>query len=243
MKSKTNIVRAFLMVMALFAFGSCGQSGKSTDEAKEAETIVADAEEEPSGEHEHHAAIALNSEAATVWKPSGEGVGLIGRDFHFIAGNVDQINPVVLSEDGEGVLQLTTSGEQAAFVFHNKMGNVGIAVTLKQEGYQGTLKIIHHTLNTDTYEFVSINGNSMSQGRIVNGVEKIFDTKNFDSTPGDWMTIRVSAAGSHFKGYLGDKNITHGHGDELEAGYIGIMTEGSGKVAIKSIEVTPLEAE
>jgi len=243
MKSKTKIVRVFLAVMALFVINACGQSDKSTSETQEAETTAADHKEEPAGNHKDHAAVALNAEESTVWKPSGEGVELIGRDFHFIAGNVDQLNPVVMSEGGENVLQLTTSGDQAAFVFHNKMGNVGIAITLKQDGYEGTLKIIHHAQNTDTYEFVSIKGNSMSQGRIVNGIEKVFDTKSFDSTPGDWMTIRVSAAGTHYKGYLGDKNITHGHGDELDAGYIGIMTEGSGKVAIKSIEVTPLEAE
>lgn len=243
MKSKTKIVRVFLAVMALFVINACGQSDKSTSETQEAETTAADHKGEPGGDHEHQTAVTLSSDETTIWTPKGEGVDLIGRDFHFIVGNVDQLSPQVISENGREVLQLTSSGEQSAFVFHKKMGNVGLAVTMKRSSYQGLIKVIHHAKDANTYEFVSINGNSMSQGRVVNGVEKIFDTKDFETANEDWITIRVSAAGTHFKGYLGDKNITHGHGDEMESGYVGIMTEGSGKLAIKSIEVTPMEAE
>jgi len=242
MKMNNNPFGFLLILIVVLSLAACGQSEKGAKETDDAK-VQAAGQEEASGDHEHHAATALSAEETTIWKPSGEGADLIGRDFHFISGSATQISPVVMSEDGQNVLQLTTSEEQAAFVFHNKMGNVGIAVTLQRGDYKGTIKIIHHAQNAQTYEYVSINNDTMTQGRVIDGVEEVFDTKNFDKENEDWITIRVSAAGTHFKGYLGDKNITHGHGDEMEAGYVGIMTEGVGKLTIKSIEVTPLEAE
>ncbi|OEK03045.1 hypothetical protein BFP97_16620 [Roseivirga sp. 4D4] len=230
------------MLMMVLSLGACSQSGKEAKETDNTE-VQARGQEESSADHDHHAA-ALSKEETTIWKPSGEGEELIGRDFHFIAGNVDQVRPEVLFEGGEDILQLTTKDvRQAAFVFHNKMGNVGIAVTLKRSNFEGNLKIIHHAQDGNTYEFVSIDEKDMSLGRYVEGKEDLFDRKKFEADQSDWITIRVSAAGTHFKGYLGDENITHGHGDELEAGYVGIMLEGTGSVSIKSIEVTPLEAE
>jgi len=242
MKMNNNPFGFLLMLMVVLSLAACGQSEKETKETDNTEVQARGKEESSSGD-DHHAAIALSTEETTVWKPSGEGANLIGRDFHFIAGSIDQISPKVMSEGAEEVLQLTTSEEQSAFVFHNKMGNVGIAVTLQRGDYQGAIKIIHHAQNAQTYEYVSINNDTMIQGRVIDGVEEVFDTKNFDTENEDWMTIRVSAAGTHFKGYLGDKNITHGHGDEMEAGYVGVMLEGIGSVVIKSMEVTPLEAE
>ena len=241
MRNKPFTYLMFLVVgMTLIA---CSQSGKETKETDNAE-VKARGQEESSAGHDHHAAVTVSADGTTIWKPEGEGKALISRDFHFIAGDLDQINPEVLKEGGTDFLQLTTQeANQAAFVFHNTLGNVGIAVTLKRSGFKGNLKIIHHAQDGGTYEFVSINENDMSLGRYIGGVEDLFDRKKFEADENEWITIRVSAAGTHFKGYLGDRNITHGHGDELEAGYVGIMLEGTGSVGIKTIEVTPLEAE
>ena len=57
------------------------------------------------------------------------------------------------------------------------------------------------------------------------------------------MLLKVSAAGSHYKGYIGDKNITHGHGDMMEEGFVGLMLEGTGKIQVKSLEVVMLDEE
>ena len=81
----------------------------------------------------------------------------------------------------------------------------------------------------------------MKLGRVVNGDVKIFDEKSFASS--EWINLRVSAAGSHFKGYIGSKTITHGHGDKMPDGYVGIMVEGTGVLQIKSIELVPMEDE
>ena len=109
--------------------------------------------------------------------------------------------------------------------------------------FKGELKLIHHFKDAQNYEFVSVNGNQMKLGRVVNGEEDIFDEKSFDTGSSGWVQLRVSAAGRHFKGYIGDENITHGHGDELEPGYVGMMIDGTGSLMVKDLKVTALDEE
>ena len=181
---------------------------------------------------------------STIWTPSGQGTDVISSDFHFIAGAMEDINPeVVAGSKGENLLALTVNGKEVAFVFHKTYGNVGLAVSLSRIGFEGTIKLVHHARNNNDYEFIAINGNKMKLGRIVDGKETIFDESDFSGGNEDWITVRASAVGEHYKGYIGNKMATHGHGDEMKEGYVGIMTEGTGKIQIKSIEVSPLEAE
>ena len=70
----------------------------------------------------------------------------------------------------------------------------------------------------------------------------INNCSEFDADAG-WMLLKVSAAGTHYKGYIGDKTITHGHGDEMPNGFVGLMLEGTGQIQVKSIEIFELEAE
>ena len=83
----------------------------------------------------------------------------------------------------------------------------------------------------------------MKLGRIIEGEEKIFDESEFEFDPNEWTTLKFSAAGTHFKGYIGDSNITHGHEDEMEPGYVGIWIDGVGTLMIRSLEIVILEEE
>merc|ERR1711974_281253 len=115
----------------------------------------------------------------------------------------------------------------------------GMIATLKKLDFKGTIRLIHHAKDDSNYEFVSIIDNKMKLGRVINGTEKVFDESTFE-VDSDWVPLKVTAAGTHFKGYIGDKTITHGHGDKMENGFVGVMLEGNGKVLIKSVEIAVL---
>lgn len=192
--------------------------------------------------HEGHDDSSTAEGDSKTWKPEGNGAELIANDFHFIVGTMDDITPkVIQSESGENLLAISSDGTPSAFVFHQAYGNIGMAAMVNTSAFEGSLKLIHHAQNEQNYEFVSINGTNMTLGRVVNGEEKIFNEGKFTST--DWINLRVSAAGSHFKGYIGSKSITHGHGDKMKDGFVGIMMEGKGSIQIKSIEIAVLEDE
>ena len=165
------------------------------------------------------------------------------EDFHFIIGNLENISPQVIQNDlGDNLLQLTADGSPTAFVFHQTYGNIGMAALVNVKGFDGTLKLIHHTKNVDNHEYVSITDGNMKLGRIVDGNESVFDEGSFDLV-NEWINLRVSAAGTHFKGYMGNETVTHGHGDKLQDGYVGVMLNGTGEVLVRSIELVTLEDE
>jgi len=258
---KKNLIRttALAVISAALYLVACTQSTENHHDEGSMETHEhdSDAHEHDAESHDHDADShdhdgdseenhhqEGSSESIGLWKPSGDGSESINKDFHFIAGSIEDIAPqVVTNGQGEDVLELTVNGTPTAFVFHKTLGNVGVAVNLKTSDFKGTVKVIHHARNTENYGFVAVNGQKMTLGRIIDGKEVTFDEGDFSVENQDWLTLRVSAAGEHFKGYIGDKNVTHGHADSMKDGFVGIMTEGTGKLQISSIEVLSLEAE
>jgi hypothetical protein len=221
---------------------SCSQGEKTSEGHNMTEAEGQDHGTMEADNHEGQGASAESGGGMKMWTPGDDGVKSIQSDFHFIAGAMENINPEVMSEAGQNVMKLTADGTTSAFVFHPSYGNVGMAAMLNVKGFNGTVKLIHHAQNTSNYEFVAIGSGMMKLGRVVDGKEKIFEEKAFESAE-DWTNLRVSAAGTHYKGYIGSKTITHGHGDMMKNGYVGVMIEGSGMVLLKSIVLTPLENE
>lgn len=240
------VFQSIVFIAGTLVFTACSQGQKAgqSEEGEPMEMMEAEGHEEEGMTHEHGESHTMDTEteANQTWAPSGKGIDLIRSDFHFVAGGIENIKPQVKNVDGTTVLELTTDGKPTAFVFHNTYGNVGVIATLRKLDFEGTIKVIHHAKDLAHYEFVSIKDNQMKLGRVVNGTEKIFDTSQFEAGQ-DWIPLKVTAAGTHFKGYVGDKTITHGHGDKMAEGYVGLLLEGNGTVQIRSIETATLEDE
>lgn len=251
-----NIIMVFVLLAVII---SCSQGKKNQQkedahdhlEMNEGSEQDHDSDAEQTDEHDHgghdhgsgHDNDAMKEGEAKAWSPSGNGEELIRSDFHFIAGAMDNIDPEVMaSEAGDNILKLKADGKPVAFVFHQSYGNVGMAASVDVSVFDGSFKLIHHAKDLDNHEFVSINNGNMKLGRVVNGEEVIFDNGEFEAGDG-WLNLRVSAAGTHYKGYIGNKTVTHGHGDKMDNGYVGIMLAGTGDVLIRSIETVPLEDE
>ena len=170
---------------------------------------------------------------AFTWMPSTESMAMMEY----------KTDNITLATSGEeDVLMFEPAGQKASCMFKGQQGNVGVTATVKLEKPDAAVKLLHHSTGKDNYEFVAIEGNMMKLGRVENGEEKILDSKEV-TLPNDWFTLTVTAAGSHFKGYLNGEMITHGHADEMSPGMLGIVVSGNGAVSVKKVEATPLEAE
>lgn len=258
MKQLKSTIYSAILFMLMVSIVACSGGKKSEGESEHDHSEMMESEEghdhggessdhdhgEGSEGHDHgsHGEASMDEGEGKTWTPSGNGEELIRSDFHFIAGAMENIAPEVTEVASDNVLKLTANGTPVAFVFHQSYGNIGMAVSLNASSFQGTYKLIHHASNADNHEFVAVNGNNMKLGRIVQGDEMVFDESEFESDE-DWINLRVSAAGTHYKGYIGNKTIAHGHGDKMKNGYIGIMLDGTGEILIKSIETVPLEDE
>lgn len=242
MNNNTRLFFSGALLSVMIGITSCSQDKKSEQAEAEGQEHLEMKEKghhqkeethshgETSGNgHGTHAEMKMGQNK--TWTPSGNGIDLIKSDFHFITGNLENINPVVKEVDGEQVLELDSDGTPAAFVFHNQYGNVGMIVKLKKLDFTGTISLIHHAKDLTSYDFIAIKGQNMKLGRVVNGQEDVFDEGDFDSG-NDWMSLKVTAAGTHFKGYVDEKTVTHGHGDKMANGFVGIMVDGKGKIQI-----------
>ena len=79
----------------------------------------------------------------------------------------------------------------------------------------------------------------MQLGRVLHSQLTIMDQKQF--TLDNWVKISVVGDGTHFRGYIDDKLLIHGHGSELQPGPVGILIEGKGDILVAWIEVISLK--
>ncbi len=238
MKIKIQLTSYLLLALTMVFLMSCGRS--SEHEHDDAEHHEMEAEEHNDNEaadgHEHDMANIDHDKMigeGFTWEASVESMTMMEY-------KTDNIR-LTISGD-EDVLLFEPAGHKASCMFKNVQSNVGVTATLKIESLDAIVKLLHHSVDKDNYEFVSLENGVMKLGRVENGEEKIFDSKEIE-TPEDWFTLTVTAAGTHYKGYLNDKMITHGHGDIMEPGLVGIVASGNGTVAVKKVEAIPLEEE
>ncbi len=243
---------AYALIALTLVFSiSCG--GSSTSESEEHEhdegmehADVKTEKHEHNGDKEH----SHDAEAKEEHKHSEEmPESMMGKAFTWMAmeESKDMLayktdNVIMMKHGDDNVMMFSPNGDKSSCMFNGKQGNVGVTATIKLDGSDGEIKLMHHSIDKDNYEFVALKGNMMNLGRVENGEEKILDSKEVE-LPSDWFTLTVTAAGSHFKGYLNDKMITHGHADEMGAGYVGMSASGNSMLSVKKVEATPLEAE
>ncbi|MCF6353276.1 MAG: hypothetical protein L3J06_09725 [Cyclobacteriaceae bacterium] len=234
-----------LIALTLVFAVSCG--GSSNSESEEHEHTEGMEHKEATGsdiktEHKHN-------EGEEHKHGDGMAESMIGEAFTWMAmeESKDMLayktdNVMMMKHGEDNVMMFSPKGDKSSCMFKGKQGNVGVTATIKLDGNDGEVKLIHHSTDKDNYEFVALKGNMMNLGRVENGEEKILDSKEIE-LPTDWFTLTVTAAGTHFKGYINDKMITHGHADEMAAGYVGMSASGKSMLSVKKVEATPLEAE
>jgi len=246
MNIKNQLTTYLLITLTMVFAMSCGGNSSSEHEHDEADSHdMEEMEHSAAEEHEHNE----GEEHDMVGMEHGDGEMMMGEGFTWMPTEESMSmmeyktdNIRVATSGDEDVLMFEPAGQKASCMFKNKQGNVGVTATLKMESSEAAVMLLHHSTGKDNYEFVSLEGGVMKLGRVENGEEKIFDSKDID-VPSDWFTLTVTAAGTHYKGYLNEKMITHGHGDMMKPGLLGIVASGNSTISVKKVEATPLEAE
>lgn len=240
MKTLVSFAYVLLSLCLIIFLGSCTQAQKADDE-ESIEHADESAEDHGHGTSESSTGKdhTETDEGSYIWNISPEDEDPFAKSFRFVVGSKEDLKGTVT---GNSITLQPTSGP-SAFVFHKKFENVGGYVEYMNQDFKGDLKFIYHFNNEQNYEFAWVNGNNMKLGRIIDGEEKIFDESEFESDPNEWTTLKFSAAGTHFKGYIGETNITHGHGDKMEPGFVGLWIDGAGTLMIRGLEVVTLQEE
>ena len=241
-KKWLQLLMFFLVIPAIYTLHKTGENGTKmvygfgagTGQLLEKEQESIDTKE--SLQDSLTSGFILSENEDWKWTITKNGVDDLRSKFHWIHGDILDLKPTIIGKD---ILSLSASIEKNEFLSHQTYQNVQLDMYVNLDSLNGEFKIIHHYFANESYDFVSISAEgNVTQGRI-KGDESIIFEKSQHSFDG-LLFISVVSDGTHFRGYLNEKMIVHGHGEAPNKGYVGIGLTGQGKIYFKSITLTQL---
>ncbi|MCK6619697.1 MAG: hypothetical protein HUU32_04670 [Calditrichaceae bacterium] len=185
------------------------------------------------------------------WRPGRRAEIILEKQFNWLIGKPEAMNAKTIHDETSGdVLALDPQNTTALVTAAKPLKGVQVDMRIDLDQFRGRFMIVHHLQDSLNYDFVMLVKDSfpkestirknevMKLGRVTAGEEIVDDQANFQA-PG-WFTLRVVGEGRHFRGYVNDKLITHGHADELPPGPVGFSIQGSGILLVEFIKVQAL---
>lgn len=187
-------------------------------------------------EHISDSTFTINGNGS--WKLIADNgiIKVLSEKFKWIEGSLDGLSPMF--DPAESVLMFHKVPE-SIFIYDNKLKGVQVTAKINIDDFTGELELIHHFVDKNNYDFLGLKDGEISLSRKSNGEIKIFEKEKF--TNKDWLEIKVVSEGTHFRGYINNKMVVHGHGTEPESGGIGIRINGNGIFYLSLVEVQSLQ--
>lgn len=120
------------------------------------------------------------------------------------------------------------------FVVPDTLGDVQVEATLDPSAFEGTVLLVHHVQDAQNYDFLALAEGTMQLGRVQQGARTVLDEGTFEAS--GWITVRATGDGDHFRGYVDDEMVTHGHAGPLAPGRAGLRLEGQGPVLLQRMQ-------
>lgn len=147
---------------------------------------------------------------------------------------------VTLEKDGSSLIEIVSENKEILFTLVPALGHIKVDANLELSDFQGDFRLIHHFQNESSYDYLKLAEGKISLGRNENGNDRILDTNPFDSQVG---SLSVVGDGRHFRGYINEKMVVHGHAASLAPGLAGIFIRGKGHLLLGSLSGKNLKQE
>lgn len=168
--------------------------------------------------------------------PSKKNNSVFSTDLVFLEGSSDDVIAQFKTlETNEQVIELNLTDNPVLFVAGDDLASVQAEIEINLCEFNGTVSLVHHVQDKMNYDYFSINDNQFKLGRVENGIDKILSEKSI--THNCWINLRVVGDGRHFRGYLDDQLLLHGHEKNLPPGTNGLRIDGSGIIYLKKLMV------
>lgn len=156
-----------------------------------------------------------------------------------VAGDAASLTPSLMDGGARGdVLALSSTGEPVMLTFDQTLGSVQIDGAINLDGFDGSFMIVTHVVDAENYLFTSYANGSVRQGRSENG--DLILMADEPLSPSGWINIRAVADQTHFRAYVDQQLVAHGHGAAGTNGPVGIRINGSGTVLIDYLQTSSL---
>lgn len=173
------------------------------------------------------------------WDINENAVSALNEQFQWLSGSAEAANAEVIETEDGHALSFSGDNLNTFFTGQNTYESEQVDYHVDMSSFEGTVLFVTHVQDTNNYDFVSIaSDGTIQQGRVNDGEQTVFEEGTTDiSAP---LFVRVVGDGTHFRGYVNEEMIVHGHGDAPQPGRVGLKLEGSGKVLLGKMSVTPL---
>ena len=163
-------------------------------------------------------------------------IKVLSGTFKWVEGSLKELGPMY--DPDESALMFYLEKETLFFFYDNKIKSVQFTAKVNVDDLNGELELVHHFVDKDNYDFLAIGKGKISLARKSDGRTKIFGKENFKNN--GWIEIKVVSDGTHFRGYVNNKLIVHGHDSEPKPGSVGLKISGKGSVSFKRINAESL---
>ena len=166
------------------------------------------------------------------WKLiAAQGTAFVLKEkFKWVKGSADKLDPMYDKDNSALMLHPVNEG---FFVYDNKIKSVQISVKINLDDLNGQIELVHHFIDQNNYDFLRVGNGKIILARKTNEQENIFGEDRYAKK--GWIEVKVVSDGKHFRGYVDNKIIVHGHDDEPKPGSVGLRITGKGSVSIKEI--------
>lgn len=184
---------------------------------------------------ENSSSVISNPDGTWIWESKKETGQKHFNEFRFVQGESKNIVPNTMEA------AYYSLNEAVTFLWEKTETDVQVEVKLDMSKFKGKVVLFHHFESLDQYDFLEISNDEMILGRISSGKREVMDIKNIKSS--DWNTYRIVGSGRHFKGFMNEELVVHGHGSVLDPGKVGIRLDGAGTIGLLSIKTISISNE
>ncbi len=185
--------------------------------------------------------VTVAEDGSWRWSAGNKAVLNFKKNFNLIQGDWAKLLLQTVSDNGQNTaLRIETESEKpVVFTFGPRLENTQITAKINLNGLKGRFLLIHHFTSPQRYGFLAFENGTIRLGRTIDGKTILGDTDTITQT--GWLTVKVVSSGGHYRGYVNDQLLVHGHGTRLPAGANGFALLGSGALQIASIETVNLD--
>jgi len=160
------------------------------------------------------------------------------QQFKLVQGQANNLR-IQESANGNALTINVLSSKPFLLTFGPQLANVQLVAKVNLDNFKGRFLLVHHVMNSSRFGFLEIEANQATLGQVDNDQIRSFDSGKF--SPQGWITLKAVSSSGHYRGYVNDKLIVHGHGSDLPNGTTGIAFSGNGSIQISRIEVVSLD--
>jgi len=203
-----------------------------------AQTVV---KETPAAVQTSGRAIIVGQNGSWNWQAGKDAALTLRQNFKLIQGDWENLLlQTGKAENGAAVLTISPQNKTPFLLgFGPDLGNLQITARVNLSGFAGRFLLAHHITAAARYDFLAIEKNQARLGRIQDGDITIFNRGDIPAS--NFLTLKVVSSNGHYRGYVNDQLIVHGHGPDLPPGPAGFALSGTGSIQITGIDVLALD--